>query len=124
MKKVLLFLLLLNYINTTMFFPVIEEVNTAVDALGYYDETNSIVELIKKEMFGKKSRHSDDEDNDQPLAPGLRSITVSAVVLDDLLKPLPAFVPAALTHEPLMEDARVSEGFLSRFSPPPDVVPC
>ncbi|MCM5529679.1 hypothetical protein [Parasegetibacter sp. NRK P23] len=124
MKKVLLVLLLLNYINTTMFFPVIEEVNTAVDALGYYDETNSIVELIKKEMFGKKSRHADDEDNDQPLAPALRSITVSAVVLADPLRLLPAFNPSLPTHDPLVEDARVSAGFLSRFSPPPDVVPC
>jgi len=121
MKNWLLFLLLLNHINTTMFFPVIE--NPVVkDDLGYYDETNSVVEWFQKEVLGQKSRYADDEDDDHPICLLVKSIGYAAYVdAENEMGVIPGSAAAA-ENIPVLDLSQLHRGFLSRFSPPPDFI--
>lgn len=120
MKKWLLFLLLVNHINTTMFFPVIEEPVLEGRSLGYYDETNSIVEWFKKDVLGLKNKFTGDEDEDQPICLLVKSISYAAfTVVQNEVKLAPVAVIKSVAI-PVADITKLQKGHLSRFSPPPD----
>ena len=66
MKKVLAFLLLLSHINTSMFFPVVEEQDVYDKNGVLQNDINSVVEFVDQEILGHKQDPTNDEDDDQP----------------------------------------------------------
>lgn len=120
MKKWLLFFLLLNYINTTMFIPVIEETMVVKKMHRHYDETNSLAELIKKEVFGKHSPKATDEDDDQPLAPAMAGIKLTTMAVSDIVSPAILGTPITVVHLSPDNTPSIQDGYLRKDSPPPD----
>jgi len=65
MNRILTILLLLLHINTSMFIPVMDEVDT-YDAQGMkVADINSVYEFIDQVLLGNKDRTPQDEDDDQ-----------------------------------------------------------
>jgi len=100
-KQLLAFILLISHMNTSMFFPVTEEMDF-YDAKGrQVDDVNSVVEYIVQDVImddhGKKPP-ADDEDNDQPhyfhLNKEIKKIVPTEIVLLPEILPLerPQFV--------------------------------
>ncbi len=65
-KQLLAFILLLSHVNTSMFFPVVEE-RDLYDKQGVQiDDVNSVVEYMLQGVMGHQQNTPDDEDDDQP----------------------------------------------------------
>ena len=64
MKKLLLLFLLLSYLNTNLFFPVVTEGNFYATDGTQVDEINSLLEYADEIIFGHIDTSPDDEDDD------------------------------------------------------------
>lgn len=103
-----------------MFIPVIEETMVVKKTYRHYDETNSIIELIKKEVFGLKSKQVTDEDDDQPLSAAVLSIKLSQLAISELHTLVFTYTVQSLVHSRVDTAPALPDGFLRKDSPPPD----
>lgn len=114
------FILLLSHINTSMFFPVVEEVDF-YDAKGrQINDVNSVVEFIVQDLVAGDDGGNvpaDDEDNDQPnyfqLHKGVQKVTPPEMAL------LPVMLPAAKPISFLPDYMPLPQGCSDIIVPPP-----
>jgi hypothetical protein len=91
-KKLLAYLFLFIHMNTSMFFPVVEERDVYNSHGVQQDDINSVLELVFKIGKPASDNQSTDEDDDQPDYFQLVKTTVFTLSKD--VETLPSFYPA------------------------------
>lgn len=118
----MVYIVLLMHVNTYMFFPMIDEVDTYERSGKQKDDINSLAEYIYQVLLGHRDSTPEDEDDDQAHYYQLKS-SARYIVCDCFIRPSVSPAPPALLVRPQYGIAATQRLLTASYditAPPPE----